>query len=530
VKRDFAGTLTLLRLALRRDRAVLLGWIAGLALMAAGSAAATRRLYPTVPSRVAAARMLNASAATVALYGRVYDPASLGALALIKLTAFGTALVAVVMVFAVVRHTRADEEQGRLELLAAGAVGRAAPLAAALAVGAGASVTLGAVTALALRGARLPLVGSLTFGLGWALTGLAFTAVAAVCAQLSVSSRAARGLALAGLGVAYALRAVGDLPERGPGLTSWLSPIGWSQQLRPFAGDRIGVVALPLAFVALTTPVAFALQARRDLGAGLLAERAGPGRGALASALGLAWRLQRGTLLAWITAVLAMGLVFGSAARNVSGLLSSPQIRRFFATLGGERALTDSFLATAVGIFGMFASTYAVAACGRLRAEETAGHVEILLSTAATRTQLAMGHYGVALLGAAALLLASGGSVGLGYGLATGDYAQLPRLALATAAQVPAAWVMAGVVLALFAWAPRAAGGAWGILAAAIALGEFGALWGLPAWVMDASPFAHSPRLPGGPVHASGLAGLLVAAALLGLAGLAGWRRRDLAA
>ena len=110
-------------------------------------------------------------------------PTSLGSLSLIKLTAFGAAMVAVLMVVVTIRHTRAEEAAGRLELLGAGVVGRDAPLAAALALTFGASVVLGLVTAGALVGAGLPATGALAFGLSWAAAGIAFSAVAAVAAR-----------------------------------------------------------------------------------------------------------------------------------------------------------------------------------------------------------------------------------------------------------------------------------------------------------------------------------------------------------
>lgn len=55
-------------------------------------------------------------------------------------------------------------------------------------------------------------------------------------------------------------------------------------------------------------------------------------------------------------------------------------------------------------------------------------------------------------------------------------------------------------------------------------------LCGLPGWVLDLSPFAHSPTLPGGTVEAGQLVLLLGAAAVLGVLGLVGWRGRDLEA
>ncbi|MEI7778766.1 MAG: ABC transporter permease, partial [Actinomycetes bacterium] len=270
------GTLALLRLALRRDRILLPAWILGLAAMVSISVSATKDLYPTEALRIGASSAINATAALVGLYGRIYDPTSIGALSLIKMTAFGAALVAIVFVFVVVRHTRTEEESGRLELLSAGVVGRSAPLAAGLLAGIGGSAALGLLTALGLVGVGLPISGSIAFGLSWMLSGAVFSAIAAVAAQVTTSHRSAVGISVAVIGLSYVLRAVGDLAANGPSFLSWLSPIGWSQQLRPFAGNRWVVVTLPLLLTGLLIPLAFALRARRDLGAGLIPDRPGP--------------------------------------------------------------------------------------------------------------------------------------------------------------------------------------------------------------------------------------------------------------
>ena len=254
MRETLAGTGVLIRLGLRRDRWLLPAWIAGFAATTYSTAVAGAELYPDVGSRVEAATALNATASLVALFGRVYDPTSLGALSLIKYTAFMAAILAVLMVFITVRHTRSDEESGRLELLGGGRMGRDAPLAAALTISFGASIVLGLVTAVSLAAGGLPTAGSIAFGLGWAATGMAFSAVAGVTAQLTASARAATGMSLGVVAVTYALRAVGDLAEPGPSALSWLSPIGWNQQIRAFAGDQWWVLALPLALCAYSCP------------------------------------------------------------------------------------------------------------------------------------------------------------------------------------------------------------------------------------------------------------------------------------
>ena len=72
------------------------------------------------------------------------------------------------------------------------------------------------------------------------------------------------------------------------------------------------------------------------------------------------------------------------------------------------------------------------------------------------------------------------------------------RSTVASLAQIPAAWVLTSVALAVFGWVPRLAGAVWGVLLAFVALGEFGVLWNAPGWLMDLSPFRHSPLLPVG--------------------------------
>ncbi len=524
----FVGFGTMLRLGLRRDRWLLPLWLGGIALVTSFTASATASAYPDVQSRIKAATDINATRSLVALYGRVYDPTSLGALSLLKLTAFGAALVAVLMVYVTVRHTRTEEETGRQELLSGGAVGAAAPLAAAVLVSFAASVVVGLSSAGGLLAAGLPLAGSLAFGAGWAATGMAFAAVAAVAAQLTIGARPALGLGVVAIGITYALRAVGDLAEQGPSVLSWLSPIGWNQQLRAFAGDRWWVLVLPLGLCAALVAVAFVLRARRDLGAGVVADRPGPARGGLRGVADLAVRLHRGVLAAWAAAYVVLGLLLGSLASNVSGIATSSAMQDVIKKLGGEQALTDAFLAAELGLLGVVAAAYGLAAANRLRTEEATGHAEALLATATTRARWATSHYAAALAGVALLMLLAGLSAGVGDAVAVHDAGQVGRVTAAGLAQVPAAWVVTSAVLALFGWAPRFTGLVWAALAAFVALGEFGVLWKAPQWLMDVSPFHHSPGLPVTAGDASALVALSVTAAVLGGLGFLGWRRRDL--
>jgi len=525
---ELVGWVAMLRLALRRDRVLLTAWVIGLAATAGFSASATVTLYPTEASRIEAAETINASAAVVALYGRIYDPASLGAVSMIKLTALGAAIVGIVMLFMAVRHTRAEEEPGRLELLSGGRLGRLAPLTAAFLLVAASCLLLGVLTGLANTAAGLPLGGSMAFGLGWAATGLVYGTVGLVTAQLATTARAARGLGLIVIAVTYALRAVGDLAEPGPSFLSWLSPIGWNQQIRAYAGDRWWVLLLPLALTAVLVPTAYALRSRRDLGAGLREDRPGPATGRLGTAPGLAWRLQSRVLLAWAIAFVAFPALLGSLAGSVENLVNSPSMKAFFEAIGGTAGLIEVFLGAEIAIMAAIAAAYGISAAERMRSEEVEGRVEPVLATRVTRIRWATSHYAIAIVGSAGLMVLAGVFTGITASLSVGDGNLFGKVVLAALAQIPAVWVVTSLVMLAFGWLPRATVAVWGLLVAFVMVGEFGSLWKLPEWVMNLSPLRHAPTLPVTSSGVAPVAWLTVAAVVLSVLGYLGWRRRDL--
>ncbi|MFI9450769.1 ABC transporter permease [Amycolatopsis sp. NPDC052450] len=524
------GTGVLFRLALRRERLRVPLWTLACAVTTAGAAAATADLYPSQRELTVLAEAVNAVPALVAFYGRIYDPTSLGAASVFKLTGFGAALVALLIIITVIRHTRAEEESGRLDLLGSGVLGRHAPLAAAFAVTAVTGLAVAILTAGGLVAAGLPMAGSVALGAGWMTAGWAFGAIAAVTAQLCRSTRLATGIAGSVLGLAYLLRAIGD---SGPEWLSWLSPIGWAQQIRPFAGDRWWVMALPVAFAAVLVLIAVRLSDRRDVGAGLLADRVGPAHAGrdLRSSGGLLWRLNRSGLLAWTAVYLVLGLVIGNLANGIGKFLDNPRAEQLILALGGEKALSDAFFALEFGVAGVVAAVYAMSALTRLHTEEEALRVEPLLTASVSRTRLLTGYLVLAIAGSVVPMLAAGLGAGLAAGLQTGrPGAEIGRLTAAALVQLPAVWVLAGLACALFGLFPRKLGLIWVVLVAIVVVGEFGVLFGVPQMVLNLSPFTHLPNLPGSTEGMTSLPWLVLVACALLAAGVAGFRRRDIAA
>ncbi len=205
----------------------------------------------------------------------------------------------------------------------------------------------------------------------------------------------------------------------------------------------------------------------------------------------------------------------------------SPDVREALQKLGGQTGLVDAYLAATLQVLALIAAAYAIQATLRLRAEETSGRAEPLLATAVSRTRWALSHASIAFLGTAGLMVAAGLAAGLGHAAQTGDAEQVPRVLAAALLQVPAAWVIAAIALALFGALPRATTAAWGALALCLALGQLGPVVDLPTALIDLSPFAHSPALPGGTTGPAPLTLTLIAAALAA-AGLTALTRRDL--
>lgn len=525
------GTGHLMRLALRRDRIVVPVWAVLIGAIPAASAASYEQFYPDAASRASLTAGAGGNPSVALLYGPAFDLSTAGGFTAWRFCTFLALFIALASVFTVTRHTRQEEETGRQELLSSAVTGRYSALTAALLVSGLAALVTGAIAVAALLASGLPVPGSVAFGLGIVLTGWVFSGVSAVTAQLVEYSRTANGLACAVVGVAFLLRGIGD-SAKDLGLLSWISPLGWSALLRPFAGERWWVVVLPLATTVVLCGVAYWLLPRRDVGLSVFPARPGPAVGSrwLRSPLALAWRLHRGLLIGWVVGFAVCGALFGALASGIGGLVGdSEQVRESFARLGGGAGLIDAYLAAIAGIAGMIAAVFVVQANLRMRTEETAFRLEPLLATPMRRLPWAASHLVFSLLGSALLLAVFGTFAGLLHGLRIGNVSgEVPAVLGATMAQLPAVWVVAGLSLVLFGFLPKYMTVSWSIASLSLAIALYGPVLRLPQPVLDISPFTHVPKLPSAPLTATPMLWLTGIALVTLVAGLAGFRRRDI--
>jgi ABC-2 type transport system permease protein len=519
------GTSIFLRAFVRRDRWLVFWFLLGTPTLYWSQAYSVDGIYQSQAEFDRAAAAMSGNAAFVAMAGPARALNTTGGQVAWQASAFGAIVVGLMAMFVVGRHTRAEEESGREELLRSGVVSRTAPMTAAVLTGVVASGVVAAGVSLSLVLYGLPAAGSWALGVGVFACGVAFAGVALLAAQVTTTARATYGLTGAVIGVSYGVRAIGDVTGHG---ISWLSPIGWYQAMHAYSGERWWPALLLVALGAAATGAAYLVFLRRDLGAGILATRVGPDRAspALLSGLGLAWRLQRSSVLWWALGMYVGGIAYGSMGDDVTTMMGDSEASKKIFTTGGPDLL-DSFYAVACLMLVLIAAAFAVSSALRPHSEEHAGRVEGLLATGLTRSRWYLGHAVVTVVGSLVVVLAAGLGLGTGYAMVTGDGSAVARLTGATLAQISGLFVLGAAARLLNAALPRWATLAWLGVAFCWVILMFGQLLEFPQWLIDISPFSHLAAVPAVPMSWTPFLVVLAVAAAMNVAGLLAFQRRD---
>ncbi|MDY6996342.1 MAG: ABC transporter [Actinomycetota bacterium] len=519
----YTGTADLVRLALRRDRVRLSVWISALILTMLYTPNALELAYPEHAQRLTRVELLKTPAGIMMggpMFGR--NETDLGAMMANELMLTLIVATSILAILTVIRHTRAEEESGTAELVAAAPVGRYARTSAALIVVAAVNVVLAATMTAAMTISGFAVEDTAAMCTGVTAVAMVFGAVAAVTAQMWRVARAATGAAMAVLALAALVRGIGDVIDNSGSILSWFSPIAWAQQMRAFVDLRWWPLALLIGLTIALVAVAALLEVRRQYDDGTVAssgER--PDARPVGGVLGLHLVLQRGLLIGWTIGLFLSGLAFGSMTRSLRDAAETNElIARMLAAQGNDGIYTTmtQFLAAA-------ASAYVASAVLRVYADEQSGLGEVVLAGAVSRRRWLFGAVAATVASTAVLMFFAGLGNGLGAGTTTGEPETVLRLTLAGLAYLPALAVMAA--LAALAVALRRSWIAWLAVGFVITALYLGALLRLPGWLIDLSPIGRTTVPTDVPLVA--MAVMVVAAAAITL--LAGWlyRRRDAA-
>lgn len=506
---------------MRRDRLQLPLWILGNAAMAALAVTGVTQSYGTDAERSTLLATAIANPVILTFRGLPSGsgvPAFTGFLIL----PFLVMIAAFMSSFLAVRHTRAEEESGRAELVGATVASRRAVLWATLLHGVSANVVTAAAIAAAFLASGFPPGGSVIAGLATGAAGLVFLGIALIGAQLFATARGANALGVIAILVGFLLSGVGnalgtpnaDLTRMESSPLTWFSPFGWAENVRPFADDSLAPILLLVAAAAAAVLLTYALQSRRDVGGSLVASRPGPATAgwSLRGPVTLVGRLTRASILAWAVGAFLTGALATSLAAVVQEMGgSNPAVAAILEAMSKNDDLQAGTVVIFFTVVGILASCCAVQIIARARQEEAHGTVEPVWAASVGRRSWLASYVLIAALSILAVDAAA----------ALGAFAGLRRsgadLALdvwvGAAGQAAVAAVFLAITALVLVVLPRwTIGVGWSTVVLATIIGLFGPLFGLPDELTRLSPFSQTPTVTADGVDGRGVIGIIVTA------------------
>lgn len=525
-----APALALARRAFRDARVRTISFVYLFALFAYIQPVGYRDAYPTIAERTDFARSFADNKAVRLFYGEPHDLLSVSGYTAWRVGGTLAIFAAIFGLFAAVRALRTEEDTGRQELVLAGIVARHTAYLSSIAAIAAGTVLLWAGESAGFIVAGLPTGGSMYLALATVSVVPVCAGAGALASQLAPTRRMALELGGALIGVWFLLRVIADTAS-GVTWLRWITPLGWAEQLRPFAGEQPLVLLLPAASAVLLLWLAARISAGRDVGTGVLPARdsAEPRLGLLSSPLAQAFRSERSSLIVWLTSVGAFAYILGVVAKSSSSAGISKNLNRELGKLGTGSIITPTgYLGFTFIFFVLVISVFMCAQIGMARHEEAEQRLETLLSLPVARWRWLAGRLALAACGAVAISLTAGllawvGAESGGAGIPLG------KMIEAGANCLPVALLFGGFAALAYAIVPRASSAiAYGLLTVAFLWDLVGSLLSVPEWLIELTPFRHIGLVPAQPFRAGDAAIMLAIAATCAL--LATWMfaRRDL--
>ncbi|WP_223699996.1 ABC transporter permease [Sutcliffiella deserti] len=495
----FYQTGGLTKFILRRDRVRLPIWLIGIISLTILTASAFTDLYPTeVEKQTIAETMKNP--AMIAMLGPGYglDNYTEGPMMAHQMLLFTAIVVAIMNILLVTRHTRTDEEDGRVELIRSLPVGRLANLTATLCVALCANLLMALLIGLGLFGLgieSIDLNGSLLYGMALGATGIFFAAVTTLFVQLSENSRGAIGYSFAILGGAYLIRAIGDVSNE---TISWLSPLGWILKTEAYVNNYWLPLILTTSTAVIIILAALYLNSIRDLDSGFIPQKPGKRHAStfLTNPFGLAFRLQRTGFIAWAIGMFILGLSYGSVFGDLESFFATNEIMTEFLAPVEGYSLTEQYLSMLMSVISMICTVPALMFMLKLKGEENKNRTEHLLSRAVSRNTLLASYFVFSLLSGFLMLFLSLIGLWLASSSVMEDPISFSILFRAAMVYLPAILIMIGVTVLLLGLLPKLVSLSWLYLGYSFFVVYLGGLLQFPEWMGNLSPFGQIPQLP----------------------------------
>lgn len=525
-----AKTQQLFRFSLKKEWLKLTCWLIGVLFSIGVGLFAFVEVYGEAAEREAMVAAMS-NPAMEALFGRIIgaDNYTIGAMYSHTMTIMMLCLIAVMSILLVVRNTRAEEEDGILEMLRALPVGRVAHTSSAILLLFVTNALVAIFTTLLIlpfEESSLTVEGAILTGAMYGTVGLVFGAITLVTAQLSSNARGAMMGAFGVLGLSYMLRTIGDAGQEA---LSWISPLGLLYGTEPFVENYWWPIFVALAITFVLIGVALYLGERRDIGAGLLPDKAGKqhASGFLKTTLGFILRLIKTPLIVWLIAVAMLGVSYGSVIGDVESMLEGNDVIAQMLASESDINIVAQFMSMIIGVLAIAAAIPSLQVFLRLKGEEKKNRTEQLLSGSRSRLNFIGTFLGVSLF-TSVLMQAVQMSAFAGSAVAMDFDVQFGEIFSAGMAYLPALWIMIGLAVFLYGWLPKLTGLVWAGLGFAFVVHYFAELFDMPEWLMGISPYYHIPAMPVDEWSWGIFLTLTAVAVVLSIVGLIGYKRRDI--
>jgi ABC-2 type transport system permease protein len=531
-KQRFSNTGSLILFMLKRDKVRIPIWLVSITLITILTATSFSGLYANDQERQAIAETMKNPAMT-AMVGKGYglENYTEGPMMAHQMLLFTAIVVAIMSILLVTRHTRNDEEEGRVELIRSLPVGRLANVTATIIVLVCINLLLALIIGFSLFSLgieSMSLNGSLLYGGALGATGILFTAITILFAQLSANSRGTIGLSFSVLGLAYLIRAIGDVSNEA---LSWTSPLGWILGTEVYVNNYWWPILLTLGIAALIALVALSLHAIRDLGSGFIATKPGKTHAStfLKSPFGLAFRLQRTGIISWAIGMFILGASYGSVLGDLESFFSSNEmIAEMLPPVEGF-TLTEQFMTMLMAIISMICTIPPIMFLLKLKGEEKRGLSEHILARAVSRSRLLGSYLTLSLVFGFVMLLLAILGLWVAADSVMDDPISLQSFLKAGLVYLPALWIMTGIGIATIGLKPKMTGLTWLILGYSFFVVYLGGMLKLPEWMAKLSPYGHIPQLPVEEINYLTLSILTLIGIVLTVVGFIGFRNRDIA-
>ena len=546
---------TLVRLIIRRDRLKIPLAIGIFVSSLLAMVPLLKDLYGDEASLTSMFSSLGLNPAMLFLTGPMDGPV-FGAMVHIETLLWWGLVLAFINTMLVVRHTRHNEEIGAQELILSGQVHRGTSLIAVMTVALVTNILVAVGLGLGMQmfDAGWGADQAWLFGVAMGMFGMAWAGVAAIVVQLVDNGRSANGMLASLIGVAFVVRGIGDflgkVDESGlhqPMWASYLSPFGWMQASRPLTESSWWPIFIPIVLVVVSFGVSLFLLGKRDVGFGILPSRGGRARASkfLVSQLGLTWKLQKNIFIGWLVALLLMiGTIAALVPQMGDVLADSASMQQAVGTISGTappeagglitmpdaEAIIPAFMSAMISITALMVFAYAIHGLGRLRSEETSGHLEILLSTKLSRLKWVGMHVGVITIGGMFMMVLLGGSTAVMTNAMSSDITlDVAEYTMAGLSYMPVMLVMMAIYILLFGVLPRVAGVmTWLYFGVVTFLLWIGPMLKLEQWIMELSVMELLSSPPVEDIKMAPIFGITTVSLVVIAAGMTMWRKRNL--